>query len=88
MLLEAGAEINATGVYGDTSLMNACTSGHSNVVEMLLEAGAGIIFPMHPFGSTSLMNAGAEINAKDGFVNTSLVVACSRGHSNVVRMLL
>eukprot|EP00757_Euglenozoa_sp_SAG-D1_P007503 gene7503-17100_t len=48
MLLQAGADIQAkdlrgwTAPRGWTALMYACQKGHSNVVEMLLQAGADI----------------------------------------------
>eukprot|EP00757_Euglenozoa_sp_SAG-D1_P014406 gene14406-21665_t len=40
MLLQAGADIQAKNEYEWTALMRACDKGHSNVVKMLLQAGA------------------------------------------------
>ncbi|HLE01405.1 MAG TPA: ankyrin repeat domain-containing protein [Bdellovibrionota bacterium] len=39
-LLKRGADVNATGEYGETALLNACRSNHIKVAFMLLAAGA------------------------------------------------
>eukprot|EP00757_Euglenozoa_sp_SAG-D1_P016606 gene16606-5087_t len=38
MLLQAGADIQAKNRFGSTPFILACQNGHSNVVEMLLQA--------------------------------------------------
>lgn len=42
LLLNAGAEINATSAYGTTALINAAIGNHTDIVQMLLEAGASV----------------------------------------------
>eukprot|EP00757_Euglenozoa_sp_SAG-D1_P016279 gene16279-22561_t len=73
MLLQAGADIQARKKYRRvdklTALLIACQSGHSNVVKVLLQAGA-------------------DIQAKNQDGVTALMLACDNGHSNVVEMLL
>ena len=39
-LIEAGADVNASGRIGNTALIYAAQEGHSEIVELLLEAGA------------------------------------------------
>ena len=45
LLLEAGANVNATAEDGWTALMLAARNGHVEIVNLLLEAGAKIGFP-------------------------------------------
>jgi ankyrin repeat protein len=40
MLLSAGAEVNATGRYDDTALLNAVLTGKESIAVRLIEAGA------------------------------------------------
>lgn len=43
MLLHTGADVNTQGVYGDESVLtNASSSGHENIVRMLLVWGADL----------------------------------------------
>eukprot|EP00757_Euglenozoa_sp_SAG-D1_P019953 gene19953-7061_t len=74
MLLQAGADIEAKDQHGWTVLMHACTNGHYNVVEMLLQAGAYI---------KAKIKAGADIEAKNQY-GWTVMCACY----NVVEMLL
>ena len=41
-LLKSGAQVDAVSRRGRTPLHDACKSGHSQVVELLVEAGADI----------------------------------------------
>ena len=42
MLLQAGADVNATGVEGSTALMHSASNGSHSCVQLLLEAGADV----------------------------------------------
>ena len=42
LLLNAGAEINASSAYGTTALINAAIGNHTDIVDMLLRAGASV----------------------------------------------
>lgn len=42
LLLNAGAEINASSAYGTTALINAAIGNHTDIVDMLLQAGASV----------------------------------------------
>jgi ankyrin repeat protein len=75
ILLDAGANVNATAVHagreGQTALQAAAEGGHLEVVRMLLDAGANV-------------NATAT-GYRD---RTALQAAAGGGHLEVVRMLL
>ena len=71
-LLDAGADPNITDSRGKTPLHGACWIGRVQIVKALLDANA---------------NVNATSNSKNGNT-TPLLVACTRGHSKIMRMLL
>ena len=73
VLVESGANVNATDVHGDTALMEACREGHLNIVELLIEHGANL-------------NAAVNVGVGQGY--TPLIYAAESGHVNVVKCLL
>jgi len=102
MLIDHGANINAKSIKGVTSLMWASgstlyPSGHPDVVQFLLDAGAA-----DQNGSTALMWAampgnsdivkmllvkGADLGKKDMNGNSALALANKRGHTKTVELL-
>ena len=42
ILIEAGTDVNATDMFGKTTLMCASRRNHKEIVEMLMEAGADV----------------------------------------------
>ena len=41
----AGANVHATTATGDTALTYACENGHTDVADVLLQAGADLVSP-------------------------------------------
>jgi ankyrin repeat protein len=95
--------VHSRTLMGDTPLILAVESGNSNVVAVLIEAGADVnakddsrITPLHWaafYGRVTiaemLLKAGADINAT-GFRhnNTPLQVAAAHGHAEVAEILI
>jgi ankyrin repeat protein len=75
MLLDAGADVNATNEYGLTALMDATFRQSAAVVEMLIKRGAGVDTRDHQ-GRTALQFA-----AERG--NVEAVQALLSSHPNV-----
>src|SRR5262249_36978800 len=91
-LLTAGADPNRANEAGSTPLMPACLRGR----EVIWEALAGQSFPSGPGRKQTdwpamvrvLLEAGAEVNARDKNGMTALMMARSVGQSQIVEMLL
>ena len=94
LLLEAGADKDATASDGKTPLHIAATGGHSEVVKLLLEAGAyRDVVPAelcpHLLGFwQDVINMGTENYTAKVERKTPLQVAAMKGHSEVVKLLL
>ncbi len=84
LLLEAGAEVNATDAYQkQTALMWAATEGHTQIVETLLASGADPNVNAH---ITSLTERKHADHPTGGF--TALMFAARNGHDGAVRALV
>jgi ankyrin repeat protein len=94
VLLDAGLEVNARDVMGNTPLLVAADEGHVGVVRVLLERGADID-AINDDGFTALMlaavsnhteaiqilvDAGAKIDMNDERGRTVLTWAARHGH--------
>ncbi|MBA3536702.1 MAG: ankyrin repeat domain-containing protein [Tatlockia sp.] len=98
-----GIDPNAQDQYGKTALIHACSSGHNNIVKLLIEKKANLNL-QDKFGNLPLMLAayrghteiielllnGPDVdpNAQDQHGQTALIQACIFGHSSVVKLLI
>ncbi len=101
-LIEAGADVNATGPDGVTALHFAARNGSQALVEALVDRGVSIgsrtvdgktaLLSAASSGHTEivqrLLGAGAQINERDAAGNTSLILASEGGHPTLTRWLL
>jgi hypothetical protein len=102
ILLQVGANVNATDNDGFAALMFASAKGHLNVVDRLLAAGAGVNVASNN-GTTALIGAsykghlnivnrliaaGVNVNAASNGGYTALIGASVEGHLDIVNRLL
>src|SRR3990167_1051342 len=99
----AGADVNATNVYGNTALVEATENRHTNVVRLLLDRGADVNAIGYN-GDTALIRAvvrrsldivrllldrGADTNAATNTLgSTALILAAENGRIDIVKLLL
>jgi hypothetical protein len=57
VLLESGADVNASGIGGETPLMTAVSSGNTDIIKLLLDAGSDV-HAVNCVGNTALSKAG------------------------------
>jgi ankyrin repeat protein len=103
LLLAKGANVNARSKQGATPLLIAAIDdGASEVVKLLLEAGADVkatdgshstvllaAASANDLASVKLLlQKGADVNARDDFGFTPLMNAAAEGNAEMVRMLL
>ena len=88
--------------WGGTSLMIAAWEGHTEIVKVLLEAGAkvkkkgiegrtALMFASargHSSIVQALLDAGAKVNAKSNRNLTSLMIGANHGHTKTIKALL
>lgn len=102
-LLGQGPNVNARDVYGNTALMYASDNGHLDVVRLLLyhhgvevnmkkDYSAAHCFAhnenVKPVNGIIYHHHGLNVNTKNDHGYTALICASSKGHLEVVRMLL
>jgi ankyrin repeat protein len=73
-LISGGADVNAPGAYGITPLMNLVGVGFTPDAEFRL--------------ARQLLKAGANVDARDDFGSTALLIAAQRARSKLVGLLL
>lgn len=67
----------------------ACFEGRTEIAQILLEYGAEINAPVDPYINSFLYDwYDAEVSIQVDSFGNSLLAACSRGHTEIVRMLL
>ncbi|RYP07583.1 hypothetical protein DL764_002410 [Monosporascus ibericus] len=102
LLLEKGADLEATRSYGWTLLTYAAKNGQEAVVKLLLKKGANLEAKTG-YGETPLIYAakdgheavvklllekGADPEARNGHDRTPLICAAENGHEAAVKLLL
>jgi ankyrin repeat protein len=98
MLIERGADVNATNNLGETALLTAALDDRADVVEALLQAGADVskaakngctplTFANAPIAKM-LIERGADVNVANTRGQTRLWVAARYGDADVVEALL
>jgi ankyrin repeat protein len=103
LLLARGADVNAANYQQETPLHWATLGNRHGVVELLLRRG-GRVDPRQSYGRTPLLlvaretgnlemarrllDAGADVNARDRFGSTPLELSAWRGFRDVVDLLL
>ena len=103
VIIEHGADVNATNRNDETALTVACRVGNINAINVLLNTGADPNnadsagrTPIHHAitGGCSkeviqvLIDHGADVNARDIKNATALWNACSKGNDDVINVLL
>ena len=95
LLQQPGIQVNAADMWGRTPLVNASTMGYTEIVRMLLEAGADIRDTLimssgngHIEIVKMLLKEGADVNETDEDGMTALMMASEWGHKYVVKILL
>lgn len=101
--LELGADPNAKDVGSWTALHEAASSGHFQIVRLLVESGVGlnpkerlhfgpVLHQASKSGHTEifrlLVESGADRHAKDGYGRTALDFAARHGRMEIVRLLI
>ncbi len=104
-LILSGADINIqSDKYGNTALIRAVIEGHTDIVKLLITAGADVniqdkydntaliwaVIKDHTDIVKLLIAAGTNINAKNNNGNTALILvpAAKNGHQNIVGLLI
>ncbi|PVH96490.1 ankyrin, partial [Periconia macrospinosa] len=102
LILEKGADINATCDQGSTALIQYARLRYTEGLEMLISRGADIHISSQKWGTALhaaasrgftegcklLQEAGADVNQVAGDFGTALQAACSGGHEDNVQQLL
>jgi hypothetical protein len=100
VLIEAGADVNKPGAYGQSLVMNAVN--HPEIVKLLIDAHADVNIPndykLAPLAVAAeqgqletvkmLIAAGANVKHRDPSGGSALMVAVLRGYKDEVRVLI
>ena len=103
-IIARGADVNATDKRNGTALLIACAKSNTDAINILLTAGADTSIALDDRGNNCLMKAvsndcsnedlqaliehGADVNATNKWNKTALRIACAKGNSDAVNVLL
>lgn len=102
-LIEAGVDVRAANIRGETALYFAALNGDTEAVQMLLAAGADVDAQDNYYKETplkraagrghtevvrALIAAGADVNARDNDNSTALMSAVFGRKAEIVQMLI
>jgi len=101
LLVQSGADLNATNECGMTALMLACVQRTHSIVSILIRAGANLDIAdtnkytalMHATFETNeavvkdLLDSGADIHATDNNGKTALDISNIRKQLNIIRLI-
>ena len=103
-LIDYGAVVNVTTNIKSSPLICAYHKGNAKAINVLLKAGACVNHADNFNGSTCLHHAitgncsaeilqavighGADVNAANGHSKTALMLACQKGNTNAINVLL
>ena len=102
ILIDAGANVNESGEYGQTMVMLASDHKNLQILNQLIAAGADVNrandYKITPLASAAeqgnkeiveaLLKAGANVNARNTYGGTALQVAVLRGYTDIVKILI
>ena len=88
LLIDAGADIEATTSWGATPLEWAATMGSSSVADLLLERGAGRFSLVVAAALGKFEDVKSMLISETDAVSTALYAAARNGHTEVVEYLL
>lgn len=99
LLLDAGANVNARGQFGNCALFLAAEMHDEAIITRLRSAGADgdglVAIALRAAAKTGdidrvrdLLNQGVDPNSRDYHHNTALITAAHKGHTRVVQVLL
>ena len=102
VLIDAGADVNQPGDYGQTMVMLAADHKNLEIMQLLIDAGADVNraneYKIAPLASAAeqgskevvdlLIKAGAKVNARNTYGGTALQVAVLRGYIDIVKSLI
>ena len=104
LLLEAGADVNKTTMWDNSSsLMSAASNGHDKCVDELIKAGADVnittrerntcaILLATLYGNVRcvelLINAGADVNVRHEYETTPIIQAVTNGNADIAEKLI
>ena len=86
-LISSGEDINALDDYGYTALMYASRDGYTDIVKLLIEAGADVNAPaISMFFVINTVFGQKFGETLEGF--TALMAASEYGHTDIVKLLI